>query len=582
MSLLGGASRGAIVAATSVLALASLTLVPSARADTTSPSADCPTAFPEAQVVKDQTVHGLTVSTGTTPESFTGTVLGVMKQGIDNDTDMIIMRLDSPAIEAAGGIWEGMSGSPVYDDTTGQLIGAVAYGLAGSASPIAGITPYADMDEYLPQQPVQVSGRIATRIAKAADVTTSDASSLVPLATPLSVGGVSAARMRTAAAEGVKVHTGLATGRFGKSSGATGTGDVAPASTLVAGGNMAAMLVWGDVAEGGVGTVTSVCNGGIVGFGHPLDGTGDAKVALMSADAVYVQPDLSAPFKVANLGEVAGTIAQDRTTGISGTLGDGPDAASFSSTASYRGRTRQGISYAADPQFWADAVYGESGSNGDTVIAATIPGSAATSYTISGVASNGTPFTISHDDHYLSGVNGDADIAGDVAWDLGDLLYSIGGIDGVHLTSVTMSADYNDLRYGLHIAGVQQKVGGAWVGVSRKRPVLVRAGRTARLRIVLTTPGGDTSYEPTRLTAPKRAGAGALTIVGGNTLSGGMFGAEVPAFGSVGALQKWAHGQVGHDQVKVTSQVGAARKQLVLGPLDRVVSGRLSVPVLVG
>ncbi len=60
---------------------------------------------------------------------------------------MIMVELESPALERAGGIWQGMSGSPVYVD--GQLLGAVAYGLSWGPSPIAGVTPFSEMDDYL-------------------------------------------------------------------------------------------------------------------------------------------------------------------------------------------------------------------------------------------------------------------------------------------------------------------------------------------------------------------------------------------------------------------------------------------------
>ena len=39
--------------------------------------------------------------------------------------------------------------------------------------------------------------------------------------------------------------------------------------SMVAGGNMAAAMSYGDITQGGVGTATSVCDGRVVGFGHP-------------------------------------------------------------------------------------------------------------------------------------------------------------------------------------------------------------------------------------------------------------------------------------------------------------------------
>ena len=72
----------------------------------------------------------------------------MLQDGIAPDVDMVMMRLTSPEIDRVGGIWQGMSGSPVYA-ADGRLIGAVAYGLSWGPSPVAGVTPFADMDTYL-------------------------------------------------------------------------------------------------------------------------------------------------------------------------------------------------------------------------------------------------------------------------------------------------------------------------------------------------------------------------------------------------------------------------------------------------
>ncbi len=40
-------------------------------------------------------------------------------------SDLVLIRASGQAIEAAGGIAEGMSGSPVYVD--GRLLGAISY-----------------------------------------------------------------------------------------------------------------------------------------------------------------------------------------------------------------------------------------------------------------------------------------------------------------------------------------------------------------------------------------------------------------------------------------------------------------------
>ena len=75
----------------------------------------------------------------------------------------------------------------------------------------------------------------------------------------------------------------------------------------------------------GVRHCVAVCNGTVVGFGHPMEFVGKSSYGMAGADALYVQSDsLGSSFKVANIGGILGTVSQDRMTGISGLLGDGP------------------------------------------------------------------------------------------------------------------------------------------------------------------------------------------------------------------------------------------------------------------
>lgn len=85
--------------------------------------------------------------------------------------DMVMARLASSEIERVGGIWAGMSGSPVYA-VDGRLIGAVSYGLTGGNSPVAGITPAADMQtllDALPEEPA-AAGLARTATADRVDI----------------------------------------------------------------------------------------------------------------------------------------------------------------------------------------------------------------------------------------------------------------------------------------------------------------------------------------------------------------------------------------------------------------------------
>src|SRR5689334_2374467 len=108
-------------------------------------SGTCDEAYPVASLTRDQAVTGLTVTQGTDPSSgaFTGKIIGVLKDGIEPGVDMVMAQLTSTQIDQSG-IWEGMSGSPVYA-SDGRLIGAVAYTLSYGSTPVAGITPWEDM-----------------------------------------------------------------------------------------------------------------------------------------------------------------------------------------------------------------------------------------------------------------------------------------------------------------------------------------------------------------------------------------------------------------------------------------------------
>src|SRR5262245_40862802 len=129
-----GRSRRATVAIGA--GLTALTLGPVAPVDAAPTAPDtpgaplqaadgCPAAFPVTDLTVGQTGEGLTVETGTTPDPFTVTILGVLDDGIAPGVDMILAETASPALERAGGVWAGMSGSPVYAED-GRLIGAVA------------------------------------------------------------------------------------------------------------------------------------------------------------------------------------------------------------------------------------------------------------------------------------------------------------------------------------------------------------------------------------------------------------------------------------------------------------------------
>src|SRR5262249_37588675 len=142
---------------------------------------------------------------------FGAEVLGVLKN-TSPGRDLVLCRLSGLDLEKTGVI-AGMSGSPVYID--GKLLGAVAYAWAFGKEPIAGITPFSQMHEFVErferrdvaeqngkpmrvglQQPLRIDGQKYDRVTVAANFddpqpTAADGLWLVPLRMPLATTGFS-------------------------------------------------------------------------------------------------------------------------------------------------------------------------------------------------------------------------------------------------------------------------------------------------------------------------------------------------------------------------------------------------------
>jgi hypothetical protein len=550
-------SRSRAVAA----ALTGLALIGGGAAVTTQTAnaapLDCDTPYPVADLTAGDPVTGLTVDTGTVPEGFTGEILGVINDGIAPGLPMIMARLTSDEIDRVG-VWQGMSGSPVYA-ADGDLIGAVSYGLTWGPSPVAGITPFEDMDEYLSStapEKIAVAPRLAKRVAAETDVTARQAGQgMEQLPMPLSFSGISKRRLNQ--------MQGKNGPDFIKTRGATAMGassssvDAGP-EDLVAGGNLGAVISYGDITYGGVGTVTSVCDGRLVGFGHPLGYFGKTTLGLMPAEAIYVQEDPAAPgFKVANMGEEpAGMIDQDRLTGISGPLGGVlPDETDVTSTVSYGSKEREGTSHSLFKAYNADVTFSQLLANHDRVVDAYQPGSEAAKFKIKGTDANGNDFTIGWSDTYVS----DFDISYESSYEIADAVYVLSRMRDVQVDSVVATADVVDSTSVLRLKTVQQKRGAKWVTIGRKQPVRVTPGSTLRLRAQVTG-GGTTKWLPISVAVPKKVTRnGFLEVSGGlSSWDSGLYGAKTPA-----QLKSAINAMAKNDEVKATLEFFKRGKNIV-------------------
>src|SRR5690625_998726 len=97
--------------------------------------------FPFEEIEPGQWGVARTVIQGTTVETFSVEVLGVLEDAGPNG-DLIMVKVAGDVVERTGGIAAGMSGTPVYID--GKLVGAIAYAFAADPS-IGLVTPIDDM-----------------------------------------------------------------------------------------------------------------------------------------------------------------------------------------------------------------------------------------------------------------------------------------------------------------------------------------------------------------------------------------------------------------------------------------------------
>jgi hypothetical protein len=512
---------------TAVAGLATLAVVSGLTASPVAslpPSPECPLAYPAADVVKGQAVTGLTVTSGTTPEGFSGEVLGVIRDGIAPGLDMIMARLSSSEIDRVG-IWQGMSGSPVYA-ADGRLVGAVAYGLAWGPSPVAGITPAEEMYRQIDDAPtapaavtratdVDIPPALTHRLVTTGVLDAQEAKDgMTRLPLPVGISGmVNAKRLRQAqrafAIPGATVH---------RSGSATSADEKIP---VVAGGNLAASLSYGDVSTIGVGTATAVCGDQVLAFGHPMAFTGPSKLTMHGADAVYVQEDPVGPgFKVANAGAPVGAILQDRLSGLMGVQDATavPGTTDITSYVEVPGEwSRTGTTRISVPDSVPDIAAFHLLADQDRVFDGISGGSATVGWTVFGTRANGNRFVYHRSDRFAT----EQDLSFDPTFDLYDDLARIhfNELEDVTVDRITSSSTLSRTYRAYKIAKVRMRVGGRWRLLRSDLPLFLRGGTTKRFRVVLTSPALGRRLVRVKVAVPERIGhkSGVLEIVGGNS-----------------------------------------------------------------
>ena len=284
-----------------------------------------------------QTVTGLTTVDSGAPVQFTGTYVGTIDNGIGDGLDMLVFDLKGPRItgddgKVAAGNWAGISGSPIYDDATGDLVGSVR-----TASPTrcrraqrhprdVHVRPVGSRLLGLGRRrPETVTATQAESAAIAGPATCPAPSAPGTSCSPPSRSAASCASLanKIAGKSRLLQKSPSLSGGFRAGAGGGGSDVDYP---IVPGGSIAMTRLDRHVTTGMVGTVTAVCGDQVYAFGHPGNFTGTSTATFNGAQTVMIQEDgiASPSFKVANIGRVKGVITQDRLQGIVGTLGRPP------------------------------------------------------------------------------------------------------------------------------------------------------------------------------------------------------------------------------------------------------------------
>ncbi|TDI89929.1 MAG: hypothetical protein E2O77_09060 [Caldithrix sp.] len=279
---------------------------------------------------------GKTVFVGTEIEEFEFEVLEIIPN-FRAKRDLILTRLIGEKIEYTG-VVAGMSGSPMYID--GKLIGALSYSMGiFMKEPIAGVTPIEQMFEILawekvrPEELAAVRGFNESYLAMAVGAQEFSLENILPLEfrrakrktslarinpldTPLIFSGFenSVLEFCSTVFDGMGVQV--------LSGGGTFTNEKPDLGPLEPGSAYSIVIVDGDMGLQATGTVTYVDGNKVLGMGHSFLNSGALELPMGKAKILTTLSSLMFSTKMSALTEIAGTIHQDRTTGIMGVTGE--------------------------------------------------------------------------------------------------------------------------------------------------------------------------------------------------------------------------------------------------------------------
>jgi hypothetical protein len=254
----------------------------------------------------------LSVIRGTTPSEFRISVIDVLRGDPEAIGARILFRASGPAVDATG-IGPGFSGSPIYcPDGAGvsRVAGAISEGLGQYGNHVALATP---IEEVLGARVSAPKARKATALLRSAR----------PLASPLTVSGLSATMRRAVSAAASRANRPLLAAPASPSA-------FYPPYAPTPGTSIAAGISAGDIALAAIGTVTYRDGDKLWAFGHPLEAAGRRSLPLLDAyvysviDNPVAFDEYTTTYKLATAGRPVGTLTTDGLSAIAGRVGSAP------------------------------------------------------------------------------------------------------------------------------------------------------------------------------------------------------------------------------------------------------------------
>jgi hypothetical protein len=554
-----------------------LALVLSVALSTPAPAAvDCaspPQIMPTSQLTPGMTGSGLTTIEGTTPTPFDVEVLGVMKDYIWLGVDAIVVRITGPQsfLDATGGVFHGMSGSPVY--INGRLIGSVSYGVTYYDGTVVGLTPAEAMVDLFdlqgPAGSLQMPQHIAFDRATRRSIATSfgDAPSAVTgglelLPTVLSASGLSGSRLDQLQGMVAEHDPGV---RVVGGSSMPSNLPVNP-QPFTAGQPIGSVLSWGDFTVWAAGTVAIACDDELVAYGHSLFyyPPGALQIGMTGVSVLAVGHGIVPDVMVANLTEPRGTFRRDAFAGEAGFVGEAPASvpitSSISSLDTGTSRDGQTDSIFGDDYFLDYEVWGHHILNFGAVQQSMGPGTSRLAYTIEGTH-NGTPFSLSNRTMYASEYDATSSVY-KLTSAIDQLLY--GGFGGVEITSVDSTGEITSDQLVGTISDV--KTSSSLDKALKHRSVIdARPGSSVKVQVTLETSEGGSTVATMSVKVPRSGGGGTANVRGGREEW------YVRRPGSFGQLLNKLSGGAHYDEL-ILSGVGA--KQVQQQPV--IVDGKAS------